>query len=459
MAGRLIVISNRIPLGGPPSGGLVVALHECLDQIGGIWIGSSEQTVETPAETFTEHSEASYQKLTFDLTDEDYRTYYLGYANAVLWPLCHRRGDLIDLQQEYRDGYYRVNERLARMLAAIVTPNDRIWVQDYHFFPLAHTLRKLGVRAAIGFFLHIPFPTRTDLEALSDQREFLDWIAAFDLVGVQTKGDVASCLEVFRAMGDGELQLDGAMRHGNRRFHVQSFPIGINPEGFASSAGEEDGREILNLRPNEKLLIGIDRLDYSKGLPNRMRAVGQYLDMRAADDPRATFLQIAPPTREGLAAYEDIRNELEQISGAENGKHSDLDWTPIRYIHQMVPRHRLAPILRAADVGLVTPMADGMNLVAKEFVAAQDGNDPGVLVLSRFAGAAEQLDGALIVNPFDITEMAEAIQIALAMSLDERSERHEQLARSVFTETIDHWTETYLNAFDRVVPVSMPLSA
>ncbi|MFQ6549955.1 trehalose-6-phosphate synthase [Aestuariibius sp. 2305UL40-4] len=461
MSGRLIVVSNRVPLGGPPQGGLVVALHECLEEIGGLWVGAAGDTAEAPSQTFTEHDEASYRKLTFELSQEDYANYYLGYANAVLWPLCHRRGDLIDLQPEYHAGYMAVNERLAGMLAEIVEPDDRIWIHDYHFFPLAHCLRARGVKASLGFFLHIPFPTRTDLDALPNRDDFLDWIAAFDLVGLQTQADVASCLEVYRAMGEGEMLLDGTLRHGKRRFAVQSFPIGIDAQGFAETAVRGNGREILNLRPAEKLLIGIDRLDYSKGLPNRMRAVGQYLDERSENDPRATFLQIAPPTREGVEAYDDIRAELERISGQENGKHSDLDWTPIRYIHQMVPRESLAPILRAANVGLVTPMADGMNLVAKEFVAAQDAGDPGVLILSRFAGAAEQLSEALIVNPFDMAEMADAIRRALAMPQTERRQRHEALASSVFSENIGHWTQTYLDAFRRAAPsvTPMPLSA
>ncbi len=448
MTGRLIVVSNRLPLDGPPSGGLVVALHECLEQEGGIWVGAADDTTETPAETLTERENGNYDKMTFDLTRADYDEYYLGYANAVLWPVCHRRGDLLEFEPPFRDGYHRVNQRVARMLAEVIRPDDRVWIHDYHFFPLARYLRELGIKSRIGFFLHIPFPARVDLDALPDREFFLDWISGYDLVGVQTRHDVSACLDVFRTSDEADIGDAGVVGYRSRTFRIRNFPIGIDAVSFRAASTDADGRKLLNLSSKERLVLGVDRLDYSKGLANRLLAFGQYLDTRPVDAPRPTFLQIAPPTREGVAAYDDIRNEMERIAGAQNGKHSELDWTPIRYIHRMVPREKLAPIYRAADVALVTPVADGMNLVAKEFVAAQDPEDPGVLVLSRFAGAAEQLDAALIVNPFDISEMADAIGAALTMPLVERVERHESMAKSVFEEDIAKWTRDFLAALD-----------
>ncbi len=446
MTGRLIVVSNRIPLDAPPAGGLVVALDDCLRRQGGLWIGADDTDVETPREKLVEREVEHYRKFTFDLTAQDRAEYYLGYSNAVLWPLCHRRADLIDFRPCYREGYMRVNWRLARVLAAELRPDDTLWVHDYHFFPLAALLRELGVRTRIGFFLHIPFPTRTDLDTITDREAFLRWIAAFDLVGLQSQADVAACLSAFRRADQGELYHDGTVGFDGSRFHVRSFPIGIAPQDFADAATKKDGAAAVNLVRGHKFLIGVDRLDYSKGIPQRLRAFETWLENRGPDTSRATLLQIAPPSRSVIRAYREIRMELEQIAGEVNGSHGELDWTPIRYIHRNVPRDDLAPLFRAADAALVTPLADGMNLVAKEFVAAQDPDDPGVLILSRFAGAAEQLTSSVIVNPYDRADTARGIAQALTMSLDERRARHGEARKSVFEADIDGWADDFLGA-------------
>ena len=446
MSDRLIVVSNRMPLGGPGSGGLVVALHECLSEAGGIWVGSADTDAETASEELTRHHEdVPYEKMTFELTAEDTADFYLGYANSVLWPLCHRRTDLIAYESRFQEGYNRVNERLARMLAKIVEPGDRLWIHDYHFFPLGWFLRRLGVTNRIGFFLHIPFPNVSDVEALPDRDVFAAWIAAYDVVGLQTQRDVAACRELFRNEDGAEFLLNGRVRHHAREVEVDSFPIGIDVDVMREAADIHDAHTRLKLDPDEKLLIGVDRLDYSKGIPNRVAAFGAYLDTRPPP-PRATLLQIAPPSREGVKAYREIRDEVERLTGAINGEHSEIDWTPIRYIHRHIPREELAALYRRARVGLVTPLADGMNLVAKEYVAAQTPGDPGVLILSRFAGAAEQLEGSLVVNPYDIDEMAQAIAQALAMPLTERRERHETNFEAISSCDIGWWSESFLRA-------------
>jgi trehalose 6-phosphate synthase len=447
MAGRLIVVSNRVPLDGQGSGGLVVALHEALAaEAEGIWIGSEPVEGEA-SDSFREIDDGTpYTKLTFGLTEADQNDYYLGYANSVLWPLCHRRSDLIDYEPRFQQAYLGVNGRLARMLAETVRPDDRLWIHDYHFFPLAWRLRRLGVNNRIGFFLHIPFPHASDLPALSDRDVFAAWISAYDLVGLQTERDVSTCREMFRVDGSAEFLKQGYIRHAGRTMRLCAFPIGIDVDVMRRAAEGPDTPARLRLYETERLIIGVDRLDYSKGIANRVEAFGAYLDARGSREPRATLMQIAPPTREDVQAYAEIREELEQLTGRINGAHAEIDWTPIRYIHRMIPREQLAGIFRRANAALVTPLADGMNLVAKEYIACQGPEDPGVLILSRFAGAAEQLDAALMVNPYDNDEMARAIDQALEMELWERRERYEAMFQEIERHDIEWWRTEFLSA-------------
>jgi trehalose 6-phosphate synthase len=450
MTGKLIVVSNRIPTEAEPSGGLVVALHEALSEIGGLWIGSHPDPVDTVDDRLMDLPGNGYRKKAFRLTEDERQTYYLGYANSVLWPLCHRRSDLIRFERAFAEGYLTVNRRVARAVADLAGPEDLIWIHDYHFLPLASLLRAEGVTARIGFFLHIPFPVRADLDALPERDEFPGWIAAFDLVGLQTEADVARCMEVFRSEPGGRPVTGEQVSYRDREFTVCAFPIGIDADAFAQAASAGGGEFLVNLGRREDLLIGVDRLDYSKGLPNRFRAFGLFLDRQEKGDRRASLLQIATPSRGDVQAYQDIRDELERLAGSINGRHAEPDWTPIRYIHRSLPRDQLAVLYRVARVGLVTPLADGMNLVAKEYVAAQDPEDPGVLVLSRMAGAAEELTEALLVNPYDIEEMAIAIDAALAMPLEDRKRRHRALFDSVRTNDVRAWRRRCLEALRRL---------
>lgn len=445
---RVVILSNRIPTEAEPSGGLVVALHDCLNQRGGVWIGSSDHTVDSPSDTLTKIGTEPYTRLAFDLTQEEHDDFYLGYANSVLWPLFHRRSDLIRNEARFSAAYAAVNIRVARMLASELRPDDLVWVHDYHFLPIAHELRKLGVLNQIGFFLHTPFPLSGDLLALPERQAFPRWIASYNLVGLQTKQDVSTLLQFFRSQENAELVRDGSIRTRYGHFWAMAFPIGIDVNDFTEQAQRSDGAAKLNLPKGESLLIGVDRLDYSKGLPNRFKAFETYLNDHAKDRPRATFLQIASPSRSELDAYKDIRSELEHMTGAINGTYAEFDWTPLRLMCRNVPRDRLAGHLRRAQVGLVTPLADGMNLVAKEYVAAQDPENPGVLVLSNFAGAAEQLPDAILVNPYDSEEVAAAIAKALDMPLDQRIERHGRMMRELRAHDISWWSDSFLAALD-----------
>ncbi|MGR3321503.1 MAG: alpha,alpha-trehalose-phosphate synthase (UDP-forming) [Pseudooceanicola sp.] len=448
MPGRLIVISNRIPTEDASSGGLVVALRDALSSRDCAWIGAHPD--EGPEEGLFHIGSEPCDRFAFRLSAREYEDYYLGFSNSVLWPLCHRRGDLVHLGRGYEEAFLALNRRLARMVAGIVRPDDKLWIHDYHLLPLADELRRLGVYNRIGFFLHIPFPALGDLAMLPSPERFGEWLAACNLVGLQTRADTARCLEMFRADPRAEFMTDGSVKFGDKQVAVRSFPIGIDVEGFARSAAEDMGNPFGSEEPVE-FMIGVDRLDYTKGLPNRFRAFGAYLD-RFASGRRPCLVQIAPPSREQVDAYRQITAELEEISGQVNGRHAELDWTPIRYIHRAVDRDRLAGLYRRASACLVTSLADGMNLVAKEFVAAQDPDDPGVLLLSRFAGAAEDMSDAVLINPYDCNEMAEAIHTALTMPLAERKARHARCLAAVKATDVSTWSRTYLDALDRCVP-------
>ena len=441
-AGRLIVVSNRIPKGDVPAGGLVYAMHEALTGAGGLWIGAADPT-DKVEDGLRQIGSGDYDRATFGLTHAEHRGYYLGYANSVLWPLFHHRPDLLEFGEEDFAAYTAVNRRVARAIASIAKPDDLIWIQDYHFLMVAHELRAIGVTNRIGLFLHIPFPNASDAMALPQVALLPAWMAAHDLVGLQTSRDVTSVNEVLRHDPKSQILRDGTWMREGRRTSVLSFPIGIDAEGFARTAAEATPPN-LQLPPGTPLLIGVDRLDYSKGLVHRFEAFGAYLSARAPGAPRPAFLQIAPVSRENVHAYQEIREELERTAGSINGAHADLDWTPLRYIRHHVDRNVLAGLYRQAHTALVTPLADGMNLVAKEYVAAQDPDDPGVLILSHFAGASEQMKAALLVNPFDTRSFARAIDRAIEMPRAERIERHQELRRGVFEEDIAWWTRTYL---------------
>ncbi|MGN7868821.1 alpha,alpha-trehalose-phosphate synthase (UDP-forming) [Paracoccus sp. 22332] len=443
---RLVAVSNRIPLGDNPSGGLVVALQDALRTSGGLWVGFSGETVEDPAEALAFHEGAAFQRASFDLTPQDHDEYYRGYSNSVLWPVCHGRADLMRILPEYLDGYRRVNERIARLLAPHLREGDRIWIHDYQLFPLAGELRKLGVRGPIGHFLHIPFPGPADCATLPNPPELFEWLSHYDLLGFQAQRDLDNFAASARSLTDAEQVSDHDFRIADRHIRAGVFPIGIDAASFvaeAEGAREEDRMRSLT---GSQMMIGVDRLDYSKGIPQRFRAFQYLLENDPSLTEQVMLLQIAPPTRESVEAYQQIREETEHLAGRINGQFATVNWTPIRFIHRPIPRNELAGLYRQSRVGLVTPLADGMNLVAKEYVAAQNAADPGVLILSRFAGAAEAMTEALIINPHDPWELAQAMQQAIAMPLDERRDRHAALLRGVVEQDVGWWSATYLRA-------------
>jgi trehalose 6-phosphate synthase len=390
-----------------------------------------------------------------DLTEREYQGYYLGYANRALWPVFHYRIDLAEFDEEAFEVYAQVNRRFGTMLAQELRPGDQVWVHDYHFLLLGQELRNAGWRGEIGFFLHIPFPAPEVFTALPSHNRLARGLADFDLLGFQTERDTANFRRYMVEHHGAEVLGDGRLRVFDRTIEARAFPIGIDPEEIGRfAAGPEakrDAERLGRVIDNRALVLGVDRMDYSKGLLQRLQAFGRLLDEHEDLRGRVTFVQIAPPSREMVDAYMDLREDLDRLAGRINSTYSDLDWTPIRYLARGYPRETLAGLYRLARVGLVTPLYDGMNLVAKEFVAAQDPEDPGVLVLSEFAGAAEHLQAALIVNPHDIGAMAEAVRRGLAMPLSDRRERWQELHRAVTSEDIGWWRRQFLAALDRIM--------
>ncbi|MDO8386404.1 MAG: alpha,alpha-trehalose-phosphate synthase (UDP-forming) [Polaromonas sp.] len=457
---RLVVVSNRVA---DPrktaAGGLAVALGDALSANGGLWFGWSGTIVEggSPGEGEMHTQQAGNVTLsTVDLCREDHDSYYLGYSNGVLWPVFHYRLDLADFDAGFIGGYRRVNQMMARKLMPQLLPDDIIWVHDYHLIPLAAELRAMGCRNRIGFFLHIPLPPPLILAAIPQHEWLIRSLFAYDLVGFQAQTDV----DHFSRYVGQEVGAEAMDKHQFRAFgrtvHAQAFPIGIDVDEFAALTHGKDARDMFDSMKDEysrrRLLLGVERLDYSKGLPQRLRAFRQLLQQYPENLNSATLIQIASPSREALDTYSGLRQELESLCGSINGDYGELDWMPVRYIHRNVARKRLPGLYRVASVALVTPLRDGMNLVAKEFIAAQDPADPGVLVLSRFAGAAEQLKEALLVNPYDTHGTAESIQIALQMPLAERQKRHQKLLERIRQQDVHWWRRSFLETLTGMDP-------
>lgn len=443
---RLVIVSNRVAdlRKRTQTGGLAVGLADAIRSRGGIWFGWNGEITENGAEEAEAEVEAigEVQMISLPLSREDYSLYYLGYANSVLWPLFHYRIDLVEYEDRAYAAYRRVNQLFANALVPHLREDDIIWVHDYHLITMGEELRRLGCKQKIGFFLHIPFPPPDVITASPNHNELVRALLCYDLVGLQTHTDVANLEHYVEGRPE--------VYDPERPFPVAAFPIGIDVDDFAAMASRATEEiQIDRIRRGilgRKQIIGVDRLDYSKGLPERMRAFERLLTLYPERQKAVSYLQIAPPTRQEVEAYNDIRTELEGLAGAINGRYADFNWTPIRYIHRSVPRETLAALFRTSDVGFVTPLRDGMNLVAKEYVAAQDPEDPGVLVLSRFAGAAEELEEAIQVNPYDTDAVAQALDEALAMPLEDRQARHDALLRRIRRQDAKAWLESFLDS-------------
>jgi trehalose 6-phosphate synthase len=454
---NLVVVSNRVARGKanePMTGGLAAALLPVVEKSGAIWVGSSGRVRDgAQKEPFAEIEALGAGALAMlDLPAAHYGGYYEGFANSALWPALHSRADLIRASQEDYLSYREVNAFMARALLRFRKPDAAFWIQDYHFLALGAELRDLGVTQPVGFFLHTPWPTRAIMGGVPHHRELIEAMLAYDLIGFQTQDDC----ENFLGYLSSELGLDvenGVVtsRYGTSRVAV--FPIGIDPEKFALQAAKAVSHpDVSRLRRSlngEKLAIGVDRLDYSKGLINRINAFDRMWTLQPALQRTVSLLQIATPSRGAIEAYGTLQGELAKLVSDVNGRHGEVDWTPIRYLNKGYSQTVLAGLYRTAQVGVVTPLNDGMNLVAKEYVAAQNPADPGVLVLSKFAGAANELETALQVNPHDIDGMARTIALALAMPLTERRIRWEAMMAKLHAGTIQQWFADFVDALQQ----------
>lgn len=423
---------------------------------GGIWFGWSGDIVEAPATKPRTQRSGNITYALLDLTQEEHDGYYAGFSNRTLWPLFHYRLDLVSFRHEWYEAYRAVNARFAEQLAKMVEPDDVIWVHDYHLVPLGRELRKRGVRCRIGFFLHIPFPPSEIFVSLPWAHELGQDLQAYDVVGFQTPTDLAQFKDFVRHEAGGTATKEGMAKVGDRVFHAGVYPIGIDVDGFIKmSQSSEAAKAIERVKSTlgrRQLLIGVDRLDYSKGILERLRAFAYLLEHYPEHHAKVTFVQISAPSRESVQEYQDLRAEVEQLTGRVNGTQGEADWVPLRYINRSHTRRTLSGFFRLSRVGIVTPLRDGMNLVAEEYVAGQDADDPGVLVLSRFAGAAPLLDGAIIVNPHDSKFTAKAIHDGLVMGLDERQDRWQRMMSAVRENDIVAWRRRFLAKLQDVTP-------
>ena len=456
--GRLIIVSNRVAMpkkNGGAAGGQAVGILAALKDHGGVWFGwdckLTESSEAGPPQIVTK---GNTEYATISLNETDFERYSNGYSNRVLWPVCHYLLDFIQYESADFEGYRRVNAQFARKLAALIKPDDIIWVHDYHLIPLAAELRDAGIDNPIGFFLHVPFPSYEAFRAVPGHEYLVRAMCAYDVLGFQTPGDLAAFETCIREpIVEAKFDEEHIIKMPGGSVVANAFPIGIDVDGVAKLAEEsvesKRVKKMVKSLGGRQLIIGVDRLDYSKGLTQRFLAYERLLENYPNAQSGLTFMQIAPPTRTGVRTYDDIRSELEQVSGRIKGRFAEMDWVPIRYLNKGVARKTLMGMFRNASVGLVTPIRDGMNLVAKEFVAAQDPEDPGMLVLSSLAGAAVELKEAVIVNPHDLNDVADGIATAISMSLEERKERHAAMLATLRKNDITAWRTRFVDALQR----------
>jgi len=454
MGPRLIIVSNRVAVPEPGkthmAGGLVVAVKAALRNRTGVWFGWSGKIdeAETAEPRIVERNHITYAVV--DLSKHDFEEYYNGLANRVLWPILHYRVDLQKYSRADHSGYMRVNRLFADKLGAFISEDDVIWVHDYHLMPLARELRARGHRNPIGFFLHIPCAPLDILHTLPHHDEILGALTYYDLVGFQTENDRDNFAAYLLTMPGAKRGRGLTFEVEGRQTRIGAFPVSIETAAYGrlarNAARSPLAEKIRESLTGLRLVLGVDRLDYSKGVIERINAFDRFLDVNPEWRSRVTLLQITPRSRSDIKDYAAIESEVTTLISRVNGRYGEASWTPIRYINRSHSRTALSGIYRAADVALVTPLRDGMNLVAKEYVAAQDPENPGVLILSQFSGAAAELTSALIVNPHECDAVAAALKRALGMPLGERRERHAPMLEHLLVHDIELWAKDYLAA-------------
>ena len=462
----LLVVSNRLPelrsstdQRGRNVGGLVSALAPSLERMRGVWLGWSgrvSQHGEHLRRGMARHGNTALASV--DLPEDWLKRYYSGYSNSTLWPLLHSFLQHVRLTPGDWDAYQMANQAFAEVAASLIAPTGTVWIHDYHLLSLGQAMRAKGHTGPIGLFLHIPFCGPDLFFTLPQAELLLKALLSFDLIGFHTAGYADNFIRCVRAV-EGVNERDGTIRWQGRETVVGVHPIGIIPKTFQPSSDEESSHEVEALLRDvgdRKLVVGVDRLDYTKGIPERLEAFGRMLAAHPSWRGRVCLVQVSVPSRADVPEYAAQRAAVESIVGRVNGEYSETGWVPIRYLYRSYGIDVLAQLYRAAHVGYVTPLRDGMNLVAKEYVAAQAPEDPGVLLLSRFAGAAEELRAAVLTNPYDGSGMAEDLARALAMPLEERRARHAALLAVVSGTTAVTWAERFLEQLEAVRASALP---
>lgn len=463
---RLVITSNRLPFViirdgkswgvKPGSGGLVTALAPVLQNRGGLWIGwpGSPPGAETSRTLAGVSKKAGYSLKAVTLSDEEIRRYYMGLSNEVIWPLFHDLQSYCNFDPTYWETYKATNRKFAEAVSKSTGPEDFIWVHDYHLMNVAKTLRSMNIRAKIGFFLHIPFPPLDVFVKLPWRSEILRALMEYDLIGFQTLRDRRNFMQCARTFTK-DLSVKGkgqvySVMMGKKEVRVGSFPISIDFNEFAKLAESKEVADqawyIHEDIPHRQIILGVDRLDYTKGITYRFKAFKNALERYPELRRKVTLVQVVVPSRRQIPVYRDLKVEIERMVGKINGEFTSSGWIPIHYIYRSLKRAELLAYYRTAEIALVTPLKDGMNLVAKEYCASNI-EEMGVLILSEFAGSAEQLGrNAVLVNPYDIEGVADAIYTAFKMRNEERKARMQKMRRSVRKYNIYWWVNSYLQA-------------
>jgi len=466
---RLVVVSNRLPFAfkrngddkwrvEPGSGGLITALMPVLKKLGGTWIGwpgTSAPDGELDQAMETASADLGYHLRPVNLSDEEIHNFYHGFSNEIVWPLFHDLQTVCNFQPAYWRTYCEVNRKFAQCIAASSRPGDFVWVHDYHLINTAAELKALGCSVRTGFFLHIPFPSMDLFSKLPWCKQLLEALLQFDLIGFQTAHDRRNFEQCARALTEG-IEFEGhgkvvTARVGNREVTVGTFPISIDFNAFmtgaAAPAVRAKAQELRSMLAHRTLVLGVDRLDYTKGIPHRLRAFHQLLVRNPQLREKISLIQVVVPSRQNIPEYDALKSTIDQLVGRINGEFARPGgWVPVWYVYDSLSTEELLAYYRAADIALITPLRDGMNLVAKEYCASSI-DEERVLILSEFAGAAAQLrDDALLVNPYDIDGVAEALHRAFEMSPEERRMRMRGLRRTIRKSDVYHWVDSFMNA-------------
>ena len=458
--GRLVMVSNRVPpasdldpssKGAGAVGGLVSAVRASLIETGGMWVGWSGRTVPRRSRTVTDvaRTPGAVELATIDLTADESNLFYTGFSNRTLWPILHSFIERTQIRHDTYRAYRRVNRRYANALAAVLQVGDLVWIHDYHLLFVGEELRRLGWKGKLGFFLHIPFPAADIFSVLPWSRDILASMLSFDLIGVHTRRYLLNFIDAFGSELGGDWN-GRELAYDDRSSRLGVYPIGIDPSMFQNAArtSNESLKAMLNLDPSTQVIIGVDRLDYTKGIPHRLRAYSRMLEQHRHLHGRVTLVQISNPSRARVPEYVHERETVERLTGEINGRYSEGGWVPVRYLYRYFSQESLAAFYRDTDVNMVTPIRDGMNLIAKEFVVSQV-DDPGVLMLSSLTGAAAELTDAVIINPYDIDGMARSLYDALQMPLSERRARWKRMNEIVEGNTASRWSATFTSDLEQ----------